>query len=63
MQISNKYNQYTVVNNSVVEFVVNEKVLVPLITTQWGNSGDVSLVDDLFAGEINYIRIYERKGK
>ena len=60
---TDKYNQYTVANNSVVEFVVNEKVLVPLITTQWGNSGDVSLVDDLFAGEINYIRIYERKGK
>lgn len=56
---TDKYNQYTVANNSVVEFVVNEKVLIPLITTKWGNSGDVSLVDDLFVGEIDYIRIYE----
>lgn len=56
---TDRYNQYTVANNSVVEFVVNEKVLVPLITTQWGNSGDVSLVNDLFVGEIDYIRIYE----
>lgn len=56
---TDKYNQYTIANNSVVEFVVNERVLVPLITTQWGNSGDVSLVNDLFEGEIDYIRIYE----
>lgn len=51
-------NQYTVSNNSVVEFVVNESILKPYITTRWGNTGDISTLGNAWAEEISYIRIY-----
>ena len=51
-------NQYTLLNNSIVEFVVNEDVLIPKISTQWGNTGDISYLGGIFEGEIDFIRIY-----
>ena len=52
-------NQYTLSNNSIVEFVVHESTLIPNITNRWGNTGDVSTLGGAFEGEIDYIRIYE----
>lgn len=50
--------QYTLGNGSIVEFVVNEPTLIPNISNQWGNTGDVSTLGGMFEGEISYIRIY-----
>lgn len=50
--------QYTLENGSIVEFVVNEPTLIPNISNQWGNTGDVSTLGGMFEGEISYIRIY-----
>lgn len=50
--------QYTLGNGSIVEFVVNEPTLIPNISNQWGNTGDVSTLGGMFKGEISYIRIY-----
>ena len=50
--------QYTLGNGSIVEFVVNEPTLIPNISNQWGNTGDVSALGGMFEGEISYIRIY-----
>lgn len=53
-------NQYTVANGSIVEFIVHTGTLVPNISNQWGNTGDVSTIEG-FEGEIAYIRIYEKE--
>lgn len=53
-------NQYTVANDSIVEFVVHTNTLIPNISNRWGNTGDVSKIAG-FEGEIAYIRIYERE--
>lgn len=45
-------------NGSIVEFVVNEPTLIPNISNQWGNTGDVSTLGGIFEGEIAYIRMY-----
>ena len=50
--------QYTLGNGSIVEFVVNEPTLIPNISNQWGNTGDVSTLGGIFEGEIAYIRMY-----
>ena len=50
--------QYTLGNGSIVEFVVNEPTLIPNISNQWGNTGDISTLGGMFEGEISYIRIY-----
>lgn len=50
--------QYTLGNGSIVEFVVNEPTLIPNISNQWGNTGDVSTLGGIFEGEISYIRVY-----
>lgn len=55
---TDKLNQYTISNNSVVEFIVNENTLIPKISNQWGNTGDISYLGGIFEGEIDYIRIY-----
>ena len=51
--------QYTVSNNSIVEFIVHSPTLIPNISNRWGNTGDVSTLGGIFDGEISYIRIYE----
>lgn len=51
--------QYTVANGSVVEFVVNEEILIPKISVNGNNTGDVSRLEGIFKGEIDYIRIYQ----
>ena len=51
--------QYTVDNGSIVEFVVHEPTLIPNISNQWGNTGDISTLGGIFDGEISYIRIYQ----
>ena len=56
---TDELNQYTLSNSSIVEFVVNEKVLIPKISNRWGNTGDISYLGGIFDGEIDYIRIYE----
>ena len=55
---TDELNQYTMSNNSVVEFIVKENVLIPKISNEWGNTGDVSYLGGIFEGEIDYIRIY-----
>ena len=52
-------HQYTVANNTIVEFIVNSQVVTPKISTEWGNTGDLSYLGGIFEGEISYIRIYE----
>lgn len=47
-------NQYTVTNGSVLEFIVNTKILTEFI----GKTGDVSTLGDKWNEEILYIRIY-----
>ena len=51
--------QYTISNDSVVEFVVDETTLIPQISNEWGNTGDVSTLGGIFEGEISLIRIYK----
>ena len=51
--------QYTISNDSIVEFVVNTSTLISNISNRWGNTGDVSTLGGIFDGEISYIRIYE----
>lgn len=51
--------QYTISNDSIVEFVVDTSTLIPNISNRWGNTGDVSSLGGIFDGEISYIRIYE----
>ena len=51
--------QYTISNDSIVEFVVDTSTLIPNISNRWGNTGDVSTLGGIFDGEISYIRIYE----
>lgn len=51
--------QYTISNDSIVEFVVDTSTLIPNISNRWGNTGDVSSLGSIFDGEISYIRIYE----
>lgn len=53
-------NQYTLENGSIVEFVVHTSTLIPNISNQWGNTGDVSKIEG-FEGEIAYIRIYDKE--
>lgn len=50
--------QYTIANGSVVEFVVNEEVIIPKISINGNNTGDISTLGGIFEGEIDYIRIY-----
>ena len=50
--------QYTLGNDSIVEFIVHEPTLIPNISNQCGNTGDVSTLGGMFEGEISYIRIY-----
>lgn len=50
--------QYTVSNNSIVEFIVHTPTLIPNISNRWGNTGDVSTLGGIFEGEIAYIRMY-----
>ena len=52
-------NQYTLSNNSIVEFIVHTSTLIPNISNRWGNTGDISTLGGIFEGEIDYIRIYE----
>ena len=51
--------QYTISNDSIVEFIVHSPTLIPNISNRWGNTGDVSTLGGIFDGEISYIRIYE----
>lgn len=50
--------QYTISNDSIVEFVVHSPTLIPNISNRWGNTGDVSTLGGIFEGEISYIRMY-----
>ena len=50
--------QYTVGNDSIVEFIVHSPTLIPNISNRWGNTGDVSTLGGIFEGEIAYIRVY-----
>lgn len=56
---TDKLAQYTISNDSVVEFVVDETTLIPQISNEWGNTGDVSTLGGIFEGEISLIRIYK----
>lgn len=50
--------QYTISNDSIVEFIVHSPTLIPNISNCWGNTGDVSTLGGIFEGEISYIRMY-----
>lgn len=50
--------QYTISNDSIVEFIVHSPTLIPNISNRWGNTGDVSTLGGIFEGEISYIRMY-----
>lgn len=50
--------QYTISNDSIVEFIVHSPTLIPNISNRWGNTGDVSTLGGAFEGEISYIRVY-----
>lgn len=50
--------QYTLGNDSIVEFIVHSPTLIPNISNRWGNTGDVSTLGGIFEGEISYIRMY-----
>lgn len=50
--------QYTLGNDSIVEFIVHSPTLIPNISNRWGNTGDVSTLGGIFEGEIAYIRMY-----
>lgn len=49
--------QYTISNDSIVEFIVHSPTLIPNISNRWGNTGDVSTLGGIFEGEISYIRM------
>ena len=50
--------QYTISNDSIVEFIVHSPTLIPNISNRCGNTGDVSTLGGIFKGEIAYIRMY-----
>ena len=50
--------QYTISNDSIVEFIVHSPTLIPNISNRCGNTGDVSTLGGIFEGEISYIRMY-----
>lgn len=57
---TDELNQYTVRNNSTVEFIVDTQVLVSNLHAIKGtNTGDISHLGDIFDGELAEIRIYE----
>lgn len=59
---TDELNQYTVSNNSIVEFVVDANTVSSILKEIKGsNTGDISHLGDIFEEELDYIKIYEQR--